>query len=144
MYYRLEFRKNIARPLFMFNFMFMIGYYNNFKFVWRQIIFRLLLKIIESIIIFITWSINAQCSWHWTFPPFSNLISIVFRHYFTKVKKIFIVFTLSRSKKGRKIMYISKKRRFYNVKWHITSSESNSFNTSNSDNVIGYSNLLCK
>ena len=33
--------KNIARPLFIFNVMFMLGYYNEFTFVRRQILYKL-------------------------------------------------------------------------------------------------------
>ena len=43
-YYGLAFGKNLTRPLFISNFMFMFGYYNEFKFVQRQIIFKLFLK----------------------------------------------------------------------------------------------------
>ena len=52
-----------------------------------------------------------------------------------------MVFTLSGSKQGRSILYISKKRRCSNISPHIKVSESNSLNTSNSDNVTVNSNL---
>ena len=52
-----------------------------------------------------------------------------------------MVFTLSRSKQGRDIPYISNKKRCYTVSSHVRSSESNNLNTSNSDNVTVNSNL---
>ena len=36
--------KNLTRPLFIFNIMFMFGYYNEFTFVWGKIICQLFLK----------------------------------------------------------------------------------------------------
>ena len=54
-----------------------------------------------------------------------------------------MVFTLLRQKQGRKVSYKYKKRRFNNVNSHVNISESNNLNTSNLDNVIGNSNLLC-
>ena len=52
-----------------------------------------------------------------------------------------MVFTSSRRKQGRNISYISNNRIFTTVNSHINSIKSNNMNTSNSDNVIGHSNL---
>ena len=49
--------------------------------------------------------------------------------------------TFSIMNQGRKIWYISKKRRCTTVDSHINSSISNNFNTSNSDNFIVNSNV---
>ena len=49
-------------------------------------------------------------------------------------------FTLSRRKKGRKILYISKRMRCTTINSHVNSSESDNLNKSNRDNVIGNSN----
>ena len=50
-------------------------------------------------------------------------------------------FTLSRREQERKVQYISKKSIFTSVNSHVNGSKSNNLNTSNSDNVIGTSNL---
>ena len=52
-----------------------------------------------------------------------------------------MVFTSSRRKQVRKILYIYKKRRCSTVNSRLNSSKSNNSNTSNSDNAIGNSNL---
>ena len=52
-----------------------------------------------------------------------------------------MAFTPSRSKHERKVLSKSKKRGCTIAKSHVNSSESNSLNTSNIDNVIGTSNL---
>ena len=44
MYYGLEFGRNMERPLFIFNFMFVIGYYNEFTFLRRQIFLSFFFK----------------------------------------------------------------------------------------------------
>ena len=49
-----------------------------------------------------------------------------------------------RRKQGRKIFYKSNKSRCTTVNSHVNSNESNNLNTSNSDNVIGNSNLMKK
>ena len=72
MYYSLEFVENMAGPLFIFNVMFILGYYNGFTFVQRQIICQIFLNKIESIFIFITQSIDAQCSMLITWNIFST------------------------------------------------------------------------
>ena len=43
-HYCLEFGKNMGPPLLIFNIMYMIGYYNEFTFLQRQIIFQLFFK----------------------------------------------------------------------------------------------------
>ena len=52
-----------------------------------------------------------------------------------------MAFPLSRRKQGRNVLYIYKKRRCDIVNSYVNSSQSNHFNTSNSDNVIVNSNL---
>ena len=53
-----------------------------------------------------------------------------------------MVFTFSRSKQVRKVLYKSKKRRCTTVIWHVNRNESNKLNTSNGGNIIGASELL--
>ena len=53
-----------------------------------------------------------------------------------------MVFTLSRSKKSRTILYISKKGICTNVNSHVNISKSNNLNKSNSDNGTENLNLL--
>ena len=48
---------------------------------------------------------------------------------------------LSRREHGRKVLYKSNKRRFTTIISHVNRNKSNHLNTSNSDNVIGNSNL---
>ena len=52
-----------------------------------------------------------------------------------------MAFTSSRRKKGRKVFYKSKVIRCTTGNSNVNSSKSNNFNISNSDNVIGNSNL---
>ena len=52
-----------------------------------------------------------------------------------------MVFTSSRIKQGRKVLYQYRKRRCITINSHINSSETNNLNTSKSDNVIRNSNL---
>ena len=52
-----------------------------------------------------------------------------------------MVFVSSRIKQGMKVLYKSKNRRCTTVISHVNSNESNNMNTSNSDNIIGTSNL---
>ena len=54
-----------------------------------------------------------------------------------------MVFTTSRRKVQRKVSLNSKKSTCITVNSHLNSSETNSFNISNSDYVIGNSNLPC-
>ena len=54
-----------------------------------------------------------------------------------------MVFTSPRIKQGRKLSLKSKKRICITVNSHFNSSETNNLKTSNSDNVIGNSNLPC-
>ena len=61
--------------------------------------------------------------------------------YFTKVKKIDMVFKFSRGKQIRNVTYISKKRICTTVNSHVNSKEPNNLNTLNSDNVIRTSNF---
>ena len=49
----------------------------------------------------------------------------------------------TKKKKGRKISYKSNRIRCITINSHVNSSESNHLNTSNSNNVIGNSNLPC-
>ena len=57
-------QKNLARQAFIFKFMFLVGYSNEFTVVWSQIICQLFLKTIQLIITFYTWSIDTWCLWH--------------------------------------------------------------------------------
>ena len=52
-------------------------------------------------------------------------------------------FMSSRSKQGREISYIYKKRGCITVTSHVNSSKSNNPNTYNSDNSMGNSNIPC-
>ena len=52
-----------------------------------------------------------------------------------------MVFTSSRRKQGREVSFRSKERRYISGKSHFNSSENNNSNASNSDDVIGNSNL---
>ena len=52
-----------------------------------------------------------------------------------------MMLTSSRRKQGMDIQYISKERRCTTVNSHVSSSESNNPNASNSDNSIGNLNL---
>ena len=77
--------------------------------------------------IFITQSINAQCSWCWTSFQISSLILIVLRNYFTILKGIFMVFELLRRKPGGKVLYKYMKRIFTTMISHDNSNESNNW-----------------
>ena len=54
-----------------------------------------------------------------------------------------MMFTLSRKKQGRKVSFNSKKRRCITVNSHLNSRKTTNSDTSNSDDVIGNSNIPC-
>ena len=93
----------MACQLLIFKDTFVFGYDKEFTFVISQIVFNDLIKKIQSIFIYITQSIEDQRSCHWTSSQISTLILIVPWHYFIGVKQIFMIFTSSRIKLGRKV-----------------------------------------
>ena len=120
-----------------------LGIINHLHFYQVRKIDNSFIKTIQLIVVYITHSNDVRWSWHWMSSQILILILIGPWHYFIEVKLLVMVFTSWRRKPGRKFSFKSKNRRRITVNSHCNSSETNNYNTSNSDDVIENSNLPC-
>ena len=122
---------------------FVFGYYSELTFVRRQIICKLFCKY-NWFNHYIFHVIN-QCSMLMALKVLSifKFISNISRYWSTIETEINMDFTLSRREYVRKVLSRSNNCIFTTINLHINIMKSDNLNTSNSDNVIGKSNLPC-
>ena len=122
----------MACPLFIFNVMFVFGYYKSFQFFYKN-------NLVNHRI-YHTFNRHSMLM---TFNVFSN-INFNFgctEALFYKIKINSHIFISSRRRKGRKVSFKYRKSRCITVNSYFNSIETNNSNISSSDNVIGNSKL---